>query len=58
MEKNLFIFFFLYLVGLGTYTHARISVWMDTNSLKKEIRELLLKRKNYNSEINHMFYNH
>lgn len=57
-KKILFIFFFLYLVGLGTYTHARISVWMDTNSLKKEIRELLLKRKNYNSEINHMFYNH
>ena len=47
-----------YLFGLGMYAHFRTFVWHDTDFLKKEIRELLMQRPNYNSEFNNLFINH
>ena len=47
-----------YLFGLGMYAHFRTFVWHDTNSLKKEVRELLMQRSNYNSEFKNLFINH
>jgi hypothetical protein len=36
-----------YLLFLGAYAHTRTYVWHDTDSLKKEIRELIQQREDY-----------
>jgi hypothetical protein len=41
------IAFAVYLLYFGIYTNARCRVWHDTDSLKKEIRELLKERNDY-----------
>ena len=44
---GLSLVFSAYLLYFGVYTNLRSRVWYDTDSLKKEIRELLKERNNY-----------
>jgi len=43
--------FAAYLLYFGVYTNLRSRVWHDTDSLKKEIRELLKERNDYELRI-------
>ena len=40
----------LYIGYLGIYAHTRTYVWYDTDTLKKEIREILKERDDYKEE--------
>jgi anaerobic C4-dicarboxylate transporter len=42
---------FAYLLFLGAYAHTRTYVWHDTDNLKKEIRELIQQREDYNEHL-------
>ncbi|ATP57502.1 hypothetical protein CPT03_13985 [Pedobacter ginsengisoli] len=46
--KNLTIVLsFLYLLSIGTYAHQRSKVWHDSELLKRELKELLKKRNEF-----------
>lgn len=44
---GLLVVFSAYLLYFGVYTNIRCRVWENTDTLKKEIRELLKKREDY-----------
>lgn len=50
--------FICYLSYMGVYSNLRTRIWYDTNTLKKELRELLLQRDNYEIEYLNMFESH
>ena len=48
-KKNLLsIFFVFYLLYLGIYSNLRVRDWYDTDTIKKEMRDLLKQRDDYN----------
>lgn len=54
-NKLLRSFFIIYVLYMAVYSNQRIYVWHDTDTLKKELRDLLLKRENYDIEYNKIF---
>jgi len=50
-KTGLSLVFGTYLLYFGVYTNVRSRVWHDTDSLKKEIRELLKERNDYELRI-------
>ena len=50
-RTGLIVAFSVYLLYFGVYTNIRCRVWHDTDSLKKEIRELLKERNDYELKI-------
>jgi hypothetical protein len=47
LKSGLIVAFSVFLLYFGIYTNIRSRVWHDSNSLKKEIRELLKERNDY-----------
>ena len=47
MKKGICVAFAAYLLYFGIYTNIRSRVWYNTDSLKKEIRELLKEREDF-----------
>lgn len=47
----------LYLILLGTYAHQRVRTWRNTDTLKKELRDVLQKRNDI-QQINKKINNH
>jgi hypothetical protein len=43
-RKLIIICLGIYIISLGVYAHQRTKVWLDTDSLKKELREQIQKR--------------
>jgi hypothetical protein len=50
-KKGLIITLATYLLYFGIYTNIRSRVWHDTDSVKKEIRELLKERNDYELRV-------
>jgi hypothetical protein len=46
-RKAVIILGAVYVSGLGLYTHERTKVWYNTDTLKRELRELLKQRNDY-----------
>lgn len=46
----------LYLIYLGIYANIRTHVWYDVDTLKKELRELIILRNDYNRVENEFKY--
>lgn len=48
-------FFIIYILYMGIYANQRTYVWQNTDTLKQELRDLLLQRDNYDIEYNKTF---
>jgi hypothetical protein len=49
--KVIAVFSIAYLCMLGAYTNYRVKAWYDTDTLKREIRQVLKQRKDYDPNL-------
>ena len=54
-NKLVCCFFIIYILYMGIYSNQRTHVWYNTDTVKQELRDLLLQRENYDIEYNKTF---